>query len=57
MTRQKLLDEYWNEELRTEISSCVVFRKEKMLRDTCPECESYPICKKVFEMEQEEKEI
>ena len=54
MSREQLLNEVWNEEIRDEILCCVVMREESVLRPTCAECELYPICKKVIEYEKEE---
>lgn len=56
MNRKELLDEVLEEE-GDEILSCPVMRNEKSLREDCKkECDSYPICKRVFELEKEESE-
>lgn len=52
MKRERLIDEAWREEVREEIIACVVMREEEPLRDECKsECDFYPICKRVLELE------
>jgi len=56
MSREKLLEEIWREEIKDEILTCVVIKKEKDLRNDCQsECEFYPICKRIISMEKESK--
>ncbi len=56
MNKEKVLDEVWRKKIRDKILTSMAVREDtkKSLRKDCEtDCGFYPICKKVFELENE----
>ena len=51
MKREQLIEKAWDE-VKETIINCHVFQEEGVLLDSCEsECDFYPICKRVIELE------